>query len=196
MKDKSINKITKNSMEERKMSDQRIKTVKQLLTEIAAYSYDNGDWEVIKNTNREEEINTFVSSCLLGCEVVKDGKDGKAVTIKGTKNEIKKVTGEEELFCHDYLMYDLTGHTGEWVVVTFHTLEEVEQYMIGEGGYLNVYCTEMIIFENGVIKPFDMLFQGDDGEDIVLDKDRIDETYDIGAMKERLSVRWKEQTTV
>lgn len=173
------------------MEDTRIKTVKQLLQEIGSYSYDNGDWNVIKDTNKEKEVHDFVESYLKECEVISSGQDEENVTMKGVTGKRGNATGEETIICHDYLLYDLTGHTGDWQIVTFKDIKELEKHIISAGGYLNVFCTEMIILKDGIIKPFDIVFSGNNDMDIVIDKDQIDETFDIEKMKEKLSVHWK-----
>lgn len=173
------------------MGNTKTKTVKQLLQEIGSYSYDNGDFNVIKDTNKEKEVADFVRDYLQGCEIISNGQNGGNVTIKGAIDKKGNATGEEELFCHDYLLYDLTGHTGDWQIVTFKDVKELEKHIISEGGYLNIFCTEMIVFKDGVIKPFDILFTGNNDMEIVIDKDQIDETFDIAKMKEKLSVFWK-----
>ncbi|NLK36557.1 MAG: hypothetical protein GX299_00520 [Epulopiscium sp.] len=172
------------------MSDLRTKTLREFLQQVAEYSYDHGDYNVIKDTIKEKEVEKFVESYIAGAEILKDGKDGKPVTIRGKAGDDKGSTGDEVLFCHDYLLYDLTGQSGEWVVVTFTSLEDVEKHIISEGGYLNVYCTEMIVMKDGVIQPFEILFTGDNDITVVLDKDIIDEETDLKGMQSRLSVRW------
>lgn len=172
------------------MSDLRTKTLRGLLQEFAEYSYDHGDYNVIKDTVKEKEVENFVESYIAGVEILKDGKDGKPVTIRGKAGEDKGSTGDEVLFCHDYLLYDLTGQSGEWIVVTFSSLEDVEKHIVSEGGYLNVYCTEMIVMKDGVITPFEILFAGDNDITVVVDKDIIDEETDLKGMQSRLSVRW------
>lgn len=172
------------------MEDTRAKTLKQFLEEIGSYSYDNGDYAVIKDTCKEKEVQKFVEDYIPGAAILKNGKDGLPVTIHGKTNENGKATGEEELFFHDYQLYDLSAQSGEWVVVTFKTKEEVEKHILSEGGYLNLYCTEMIVMENGVIKPFEVLFAGDHDITLALDKDRFDTGLDIKAIQDRISVNW------
>ena len=48
----------------------------------------------------------------------------------------------------EFLLYDLIGHSGEWTLLEFDTLEEVEEYILNPGGILNMFTTEMIVLEN------------------------------------------------
>lgn len=172
------------------MADTQNKTLREFLQEIATYSYEHGDFNVIKDTKKEVEVEKFVESYLSGTEILKDGTNGEPLTLRGKAEENKGATGDEVLCCHDYILYDLTGQTGEWVVVTFKSLEDLEKHILSEGGYLNVYCTEMIVMKDGVIQPFEILFAGDNDITVAIDKDRFDEGFDIKGMQDRISVRW------
>ena len=172
------------------MENKTVKTLRQFLEEIGSYSYDNGDYGVIKDTVKEKEVQKFVEEYIPGTHILKNGKDGTAIAIQGKFNEKDKATGAEELFFHDYQLYDLSAQTGEWLVVTFKTKEELEKHILSEGGFLNLYCTEMIVFENGIIKPFEILFAGDNDITVTIDKDRFDTGLDVKAIQDRISVKW------
>jgi hypothetical protein len=48
----------------------------------------------------------------------------------------------------------------------------------------------MIVFEDGVYKPFQIMFNGDHDTVIALDADSFDQHLDISAMQDRIWVRW------
>ena len=174
------------------MADVAKKTLRQFLEEVGSYTYDHGDYGVVRNTKKDEEVENFVRSYLAGTEILKNGKDGTLVVVRGKAGEDKGATGNEELFFHGFQVYNLSGQIGDWVVLTFKTIEELEEHIISEAGYLNIYCTEMLVFENGEIKPFEVIFSGDNDITLVVDKERFDEPLDIKRMNEenRLSVNW------
>ena len=173
------------------MENGKNKTLRQLLEEIGDYLYDNGDYNVIKNTDKKAEVKKFVDAYLSGAKILKDGLEGKPLIIKGKAGENSGVTGEEPVCCHDYQIYDMTGSTGEWVIATFADKEAVEKHILSPGGYLNIYCSDMLAIKDGVIQPFEILFAGDDEKTIVLDKDILDEDYDIEGLLARVSINWK-----
>lgn len=166
------------------------KTLKQLLTEIGTYCYDHGDYCVIQNTIKEKEIQKFLDCYVPGTEILKDGKNGTSVALRGKAEEQKGATGEEELSCHGFLLYDLSGQTGEWVIAPFESLEKLEDHILSDAGYLNVYCTDMLAIIDGEIKPFEIHFEGNNDKTIVLDKDIIDNDFDLKAMRPKLSLHW------
>lgn len=166
-------------------------TLKQLLTDIGSYLYDHGDYNVIRDTDKNTEVKKYVDAYLPGATILKNGLDGNPLVIKGKASENTGVTGAEEICLHGYQLYDMTGSTGEWVIATFRDKEAIEKHILSPGGYLNVYCSDMLAFKDGEIQPFDILFAGEDENTIVLDKDIIDEEFDIEAMQSRISISWK-----
>lgn len=48
-----------------------------------------------------------------------------------------------------YYIYDECGHSGDWLIEESNTLEDVEKIIIDGGGYLNMFCTEMIVIKSG-----------------------------------------------
>ncbi len=166
------------------------KTLRVFLEELGSYCYDHGDYNVIKNTNKAEEVKNFVDCYIKGAEVIKNGENGQPLFVKGKANEDKGSTGDEKLFFHGYQLYDMTGQTGEWVIATFPSKAELEKHILSEGGYLNIYCTEMLVFLDGVLQPFEVQFFGDNQKYISIDKDLFDEELDIKGMQDRISVKW------
>ena len=79
------------------------------------------------------------------------------------------------------------------MVVTFPNLEALEKHLLSEAGALNVYSSDMLVFEDGVFKPFEIMFNGDNDTVIPIDKDNFDTPLDIKAMQDRIWVRWMAQ---
>lgn len=73
---------------------------------------------------------------------------------------------------------------GDWMVVTFPNLEALEKHLLSEAGALNVYSSDMLVFEDGVFKPFEIMFNGDNDTVIPIDKDNFDTPLDIKAMQD------------
>lgn len=48
-----------------------------------------------------------------------------------------------------YYIYDECGHSGDWLIEEVNTLQDVEKTILDGGGYLNMYCTEMIVIKSG-----------------------------------------------
>ncbi len=166
------------------------KTLRQFLEELGSYCYDHGDYNVIKNTIKKDEVENFVNCYIKGVEIIKNGENNTPILLKGKADADKGSTGEEMLFFHGYQLYDMTGQTGEWVLATFPSKEALEKHILGEGGYLNIYCTEMLVYLDGEIQPFEVEFFGDNGKYITIDKDLFDTELDIKGMQERISVKW------
>ena len=167
-----------------------VKTLEEFLTEVGTLSYDNGDFWIVRTKFRENEIKEFVQCYLPGTEILKDGKNGEPVALKGIADDNKGATGKEEIDFHGLQLYDVSDADGKWMVVTFPTLEKLEEYLISEAGYLNFYSTQMFVFEDGEYKPFEIMFNGDNNTVVSVDKDLMDAPLDIAAMKDRLWVRW------
>ena len=87
-------------------------------------------------------------------------------------------------------MFDYSDMKGDWMVVTFPNLEALEKHLLSEAGALNVYSSDMLVFEDGVFKPFEIMFNGDNDTVIPIDKDNFDTPLDIKAMQDRIWVRW------
>lgn len=167
-----------------------VRTIRDFLEEVGGLSYDNGDFWAVRDKFRDTEIQEFVKCFLKGTEILRDGKNGAPVTLKGLADDDKGTVGTEEIDFHGYQLYDFSDTTGEWVVVTIPTLEELEKYLLSEAGYLNFYSTQMLVFEDGVFKPFEIMFNGDNDTVIGLDKDQFDAPLEIDKLQGRIWVRW------
>ena len=76
------------------------------------------------------------------------------------------------------------------MVVTFPDLTSLEKHLLSEAGALNFSSTETLVFEDGVYKPFQVMFNGDHDTVIPIEKNSYDTPLDINAMQDRLWVRW------
>lgn len=169
-----------------------IKTLKEFFNELGSLSYDNGDYTIIKGKFKENEVEGFVNCFLAGTEILSNGKDGKPLTLKGAANTDKGATGEEELEFTGYQLYDYSDSDGNWYLITFPSKEKLEEYLLSEAGYLNFYSTQMFVFENGNLKPFEIMFNGDNDTVVGIDKDALDAPLDIPALQGRIWVRWRD----
>ena len=170
-----------------------VKTLREFWNEVATISYDSSDYGVIaqiRSQFRTNEINNFVNAFVPGTEILKDGKNGAPVVMKGKADDNKGMTGNEEIDFHGLQLFDYSDMKGDWMVVTFPDLESLEKHLLSEGGALNIYSSDMIVFEDGVYKPFQIMFNGDHDTVIPLDPDSFDTPLDINAMQGRIWVRW------
>lgn len=165
-------------------------TLHGFIKNIAECSYEYGEYSLVRNSFKDREIEEFIECFLKGTEILSNGENGKAITLKGKAEDNKGTIGDEVLELHHYQLYDYSEIDGSWVVVTFFEIEELEKYLLSEAGYLNYGNTQMLVFENGIEKPFEVLFSGDFNTTVVLDKDSIDAPLDIKRMSDKLSIRW------
>ncbi|MBQ2879926.1 MAG: hypothetical protein IJE27_04455, partial [Anaerotignum sp.] len=151
---------------------------------------DYGIIHQIRNQFRTTEINNFVNSFVPGAEILKDGKNGAPVVMKGKADDNKGMTGNEEIDFHGLQLFDYSDLKGDWMVVTFPDLTSLEKHLLSEAGALNFSSTETLVFEDGVYKPFQIMFNGDHDTVIPIEKNSYDTPLDINAMQDRLWVRW------
>ena len=170
-----------------------IKTLKEFWNEVAEISYESSDYGIvhqIRNQFKTTEINNFVNSFIPGTEILKDGKNGAPVAMRGKADDNKGMTGNEEIDFHGLQLFDYSDLKGDWMVVTFPNLESLEEHLLSEAGALNFSSTETLVFEDGVYKPFQIMFNGDHDTVIAIDPDSFDQPLDIAAMQDRIWVRW------
>lgn len=170
-----------------------VKTLSEFWNEVASICYDSSDYGIIAQVRsqfRTNEINKFVNAFIPGTEILKDGKNGTPVAMKGKADDDKGASGNEEIDFHGLQLFDYSDMKGDWMVVTFPNLETLEKHLLSEAGALNVYSSDMLVFEDGVFKPFEIMFNGDNDTVIPIDKDNFDTPLDIKAMRDRIWVRW------
>ena len=170
-----------------------IKTLKEFWNEVAEISYESSDYGIvhqIRNQFKTTEINNFVNSFIPGTEILKDGKNGTPVAMRGKADDNKGMTGNEEIDFHGLQLFDYSDMKGDWMVVTFPDLESLEKHLLSEAGALNFSSTETLVFEDGVYKPFQIMFNGDNDTVIPIEKNSYDTPMDIVGMQDRIWVRW------
>ena len=172
-----------------------IKTLNEFWNEVATISYDNSEYGMVaavRSQYRKNEIAAFVNRFTPGTEILKDGKNGAPVAMKGKADDNKGATGAEEIDFHGLQLFDYSDMDGTWMLVTFPNMEALEKHLLSEGGYLNFYSTDMLVFEDGVYKPFQIMFNGDHDTVIPIDKDSLslDTPLDIKGLQGRIWVRW------
>ena len=168
-----------------------VKTLNEFWNEVASICYDSSEYGMIaqiRSQFRTNEINSFVNTFLSGTEILKDGKNGAPVVMRG--KEDKGATGKEEIDFHGLQLFDYSDTKGDWMVVTFPDMETLEKHLLSEGGALNFFSSDMVVFEDGVYKPFQIMFNGDNDTVVPIDKDSFDTPLDIAAMQDRIWVRW------
>ncbi len=170
-----------------------IKTLREFWNEVAEISYDSSDYGMIhqiRNQFRATEINSFVNAFVPGAEILKDGKNGAPVVMRGKADDDKGMTGKEEIDFHGLQLFDYSDMKGDWVVLTFPDIETLEKHLLSEAGALNFSSTETLVFEDGVYKPFQIMFNGDHDTVIPIEKNSYDTPMDIAGMQGRIWVRW------
>lgn len=167
-----------------------VKTLQEFWNEIASISYDSSDYGMVRSRFRANEINAFVKTFLPGTEILKDGKNGAPLVMRGKAEDNKGATGTEEVEFHGLQLFDYSDSRGDWMVVTFPDLESLEKHLLSEGGALNFFTSEIMVFEDGVYKPFQIMFNGDNDTVIPIDMDSMDSPLDIPALQGRIWVRW------
>ena len=170
-----------------------IKTLKEFWNEVAEISYESSEYGMIhqiRNQFKTSEINNFVNSFVPGTEILKDGKNGAPVVMKGKADDNKGMTGNEEIDFHGLQLFDYSDLKGDWMVVTFPDMESLEKHLLSEAGALNFSSTETMVFEDGIYKPFQIMFNGDHDTVIPIEKNSYDTPLDITAMQGRIWVRW------
>ncbi len=169
-----------------------VKTLNDFFYELGGLSYDNGDYVITKDKVKEKEVKAFVDCFLPGTEILSNGKGGTPLTLKGAANTDKGATGSEEIEFTGFQLYDYSDSDGNWYLVTMPSLEKLEEYLLSEAGYLNFYSTQMFVFENGIVKPFEIMFNGDNDTVVGIDKDSMDAPLDIPALQGKIWVRWRD----
>ena len=51
-------------------------------------------------------------------------------------------------------VYDETGHSGDWRIKEFNSFDEVEEYILSPGMFLNMFCSRIVVISNRGYQPF------------------------------------------
>lgn len=98
--------------------------------------------------------------------------------------EVTKVKLKKDNY--KFLIYDVTGHNGEWQIIEFKNLKDVEEYVLNPGGILNMFTTDMIVLENLKVKKYRIYEILSNGEEIeVFDFEECSSAY-----SPNLVVKW------
>ena len=98
-----------------------VKTLSEFWNEVASICYDSSDYGIIAQVRsqfRTNEINKFVNAFIPGTEILKDGKNGTPVAMKGKADDDKGASGNEEIDFHGLQLFDYSDMKGDWMVVT------------------------------------------------------------------------------
>ncbi len=170
-----------------------IKTLNEFWNDVASICYDNSEYGIvaqIRSQFRTNEINKFINTFLPGTEILRDGKNGAPVAMRGKAEDLKGATGEETIDMHGLQLFNYDDTKGDWMVVTFPDLETLEQHLLSEAGPLNYFSSDVLVFEDGVYKPYQIMFNGDNDTVVAIDIDSLDAPMDAKAMQGRIWVRW------
>lgn len=77
---------------------------------------------------------------------------------------------EIQLKENSILVYDETGHSGEWNITEFNSLEDVERFILSGAGYFNMFCTSIIVFTYEKVLNFGVYYV-ENNKKIFLNKD-------------------------
>lgn len=67
---------------------------------------------------------------------------------------------------YKFLVYDVTGHNGEWQILGFEELKDVEDYILSPAGILNMFTTELVVLEDLKVKKYNVYEVLDDGREV------------------------------
>lgn len=82
------------------------------------------------------------------------------------------------------LVYDETGHSGEWNITEYDSLDEVEKFVLSGAGYFNMFCTHIVVFTPKIVLCFNPYYVDENGIYNFLSKE--DEDY----CKYNLKLKW------
>jgi len=77
-----------------------VKTLSEFWNEVASICYDSSDYGIIAQVRsqfRTNEINKFVNAFIPGTEILKDGKNGTPVAMKGKADDDKAQAATRKL---------------------------------------------------------------------------------------------------
>lgn len=103
----------------------------------------------IKKEDLEKYIEYFIEKSISEFEIISK----IPLVIKGIYNAQCNDTEtlKFELDYKNFLVYDLIGHNGEWVIKELESKEEIEKYILGPVGILNMFTTSIVVIYEGNI---------------------------------------------
>ena len=76
-----------------------------------------------------------------------------------------------------FFVFDEIGHSGEWRIREFSSIEDVERLILSKGGYLNMFCTAMIVLQGENILRFKIYYKNSENKIAFIDKDNFDDNF-------------------
>lgn len=76
------------------------------------------------------------------------------------------------------LVYDETGHTGEWQIREYNSLKEVEEFILSSAGYFNMFCTFIVVLSESFVFDF-KVYCIRDGEKIFVSENDFSSDLDF-----------------
>ena len=121
---------------------------------VANAKYDNNNNDTF--LSREQLVDKYMKMFLSEYKI----KEDNLLNVFGIFNfvceedvlEVNEIRLKKDNY--RFLVYDITGHNGEWQIKEFENLKDVEEYILNPGGILNMFTTEMIVLENLKIKKY------------------------------------------
>ena len=139
-------------------------------------------------SNKEYFIDKYKKMFLIDYTVKEDG----LLNVSGRFNifydecavETSKIKLKKDIY--KFLVYDVTSHNGEWRIMEFEELKDIEDYILRPGGALNMFTTDLIVLEDLEVKHYNIYEILENGREIeVFDFDEC--SSDISP---NLVVRW------
>lgn len=121
--------------------------IAELFEEIAKVKSKNDKYKGIKH-KKEDMVEMYKKMMMSNYEISQNGLLNVygRVDIFYDEREVKDTKLNKENY--SYLVYDMTGHNGEWQIIEFDNLKDVEEYILSPGGILNMFTEEIIVLEN------------------------------------------------
>lgn len=78
-----------------------------------------------------------------------------------------------------FFLFQYIGHVPAWYLFTFQSLAEVEEVVLNEHGYFNLFISAMVIIHHDMVLPFQVFFRDASGRECLFDKTRQMEEDDF-----------------
>lgn len=120
--------------------------ISKIFEEVAKVKYEYNKYS--ENIRKNDVIGMYTQMMMSDYIISQD----TLLEVSGTvdffydKKEINDIKLNKNNY--KYLVYTLTGHNGEWKIIEFDNLIDIEKYILGPGGILNMFTTEIIVMDN------------------------------------------------